>query len=130
MQAHAGTCRHMRIHALVWFALAQAKLRPPLLALLGDADAGLRGRALQFWHSALPRALGPRLRALLADSLEQPGAWVRSDSVLKLIGLYKTRAQTHPALSCAPVAHHASSRLGVFCLGSKGVSVTAAVHAW
>ena len=57
-------------------AHAQAALRPPLLALLGDADGELRARAVQFWHSALPRSLGGRLRALLADSLDQPGAWV------------------------------------------------------
>ena len=52
-------------------------LRLPLLALLGDRNGELRARAVQFWHSALPRSLGGRLRALLANGLDQPGAWVR-----------------------------------------------------
>lgn len=43
----------------------RAWLAGALLALLGDGDAGVRGAALQWWHAALPRALGPRLQALL-----------------------------------------------------------------
>lgn len=56
---------------------AQARLRPALLALLGDTDGELRGQALAFWHSALPQALDERLRILLTDSLDCPTRWVR-----------------------------------------------------
>ncbi len=59
---------------------AQARLRPALLALLGDADGEVRDQALTFWHSALPQALDERLRILLADSLDCPSRWVRPHS--------------------------------------------------
>ena len=54
----------------------QAKVRPPLLAMLGDADSEVQGQALAFWHSALPRTLSARLAALLSDSLDDASTWV------------------------------------------------------
>ena len=54
-----------------------AVLRPPLLAMLGDPDAKLRGEAVGFWDAALPKSAGHRLQALLQDSLEQPANLVR-----------------------------------------------------
>lgn len=51
-------------------------MRPPLLAMLGDADSEVQGRALAFWDSALPRTLSARLAALLSDSLEEASTWV------------------------------------------------------
>ena len=54
----------------------QAKLRPPLLILLGDADPEVQGQALAFWHSALPRTLSARLATLLSDTLGDASAWV------------------------------------------------------
>ena len=53
-----------------------AVLRPALLALLGDSDLHLRAEALAFWDSALPKAVGLRLQALLQDSLADPGTLV------------------------------------------------------
>lgn len=58
-----------------WSTL-QARLRPPLLTLLGDADAEVQGQALAFWHSALPHTLSERLAALLADPSEGASTWV------------------------------------------------------
>jgi len=49
-----------------------AVLRPALLVMLGDPDSQLRAEALSFWDSALPKAVGPRLQALLQDSLAEP----------------------------------------------------------
>lgn len=59
------------------------RLRPPLLAFLGDAAAGLRGEALDFWHRDLPEEVAPRLQALLQDGLACTGPlWVRSRVLL------------------------------------------------
>ena len=49
-----------------------AVLRPALLVMLGDSDSQLRAEALSFWDSALPKAVGPRLQALLQDNLAEP----------------------------------------------------------
>ncbi len=49
-----------------------AVLRPAMLVMLGDPDSQLRAEALSFWDSALPKAVGPRLQALLQDSLAEP----------------------------------------------------------
>ena len=57
-----------------------AMLRPALVAMLGDSNAGLRAEALGFWDSALPRHVGQRLQALLEDSLTDPGALVQSST--------------------------------------------------
>lgn len=53
-----------------------AGLRPPLLAMLGDPEGGLRGQAVSFWDAVLPKSAGLRLQALLQDSLQQPGSLV------------------------------------------------------
>ena len=70
LQAAFCVCNHS------W--AVQVKLRPPLLAMLGDADPEVQGRALAFWHSALPRSLSARLASLLSDTLEVASAWVRA----------------------------------------------------
>lgn len=62
----------------------QARLRPALLALLGDADGEVRGQAVNFWHSALPQELDERWRILLADSLDCASVWVRLRQSLHL----------------------------------------------
>ncbi|KAK9826371.1 hypothetical protein WJX81_003941, partial [Elliptochloris bilobata] len=51
------------------------RLRPPLLALLGDPDPALRSQVLHFWNTALSGSLPERLRELLADSLDGAGQW-------------------------------------------------------
>lgn len=54
------------------------RLRPGLLAFLGDAEAGLRDDALEFWHRELPQEVPARLRALLQDGLACAAPlWVR-----------------------------------------------------
>ena len=53
------------------------RLRPALLAYLGDGHAELRGEALEFWHRELPKELPGRLKTLLQDSLDCAGPrWV------------------------------------------------------
>ena len=55
----------------------QAKLRPPLLVMLGDSDAAVQRQVAAFWHSALPRTLSERLAALLSDTLDDASSWVQ-----------------------------------------------------
>jgi hypothetical protein len=52
-------------------------LQHPLLAMLADADGGVRAAALTYWHTSLPRALPARLRGLLevASDPTLPEAW-------------------------------------------------------
>ena len=62
-----------------------AVLRPPLLAMLGDPDATLRGEAVSFWDAVLPKLAGLRLQALLQDSLEEPVNLVRLFVLARLL---------------------------------------------
>eukprot|EP00884_Botryococcus_braunii_P014588 jgi/Botrbrau1/2312/Bobra.39_1s0001.1 len=52
-----------------------ARLRPPLLWFLADPDPSLRGEALHFWDTVLPKRFDDRLRQFLADGLEAAGPW-------------------------------------------------------
>ena len=69
-------CVGLRTSSLSHDMIMQARLRPPLMAMLGDADAEIQGRVLAFWHSALPRTLSCRLAALLCDNLDMATSWV------------------------------------------------------
>ena len=72
----------------------QVKLRPPLLAMLGDADPEVQGQALAFWHSALPRTLSARLASVLSDTLEDASAWVSAPLILLATWTFKRGVET------------------------------------
>ncbi len=65
VQHPAADCRLAMLNLLrdAWQVAPglQGRLAVPLLAFLGDADGGVRGTAVRFWHGVLPMSLGPRL---------------------------------------------------------------------
>ena len=94
-----------------------AALRPALLSMLGDADPTIRGQALEFWDSALPKHVGLRLQALLQDSLTNAG-------LLVCTATFRFSCQILPCLlsvqkSCTHTDYHFQCELYVKCMSAQ-----------
>ena len=62
------------------------QLQPPLLLMLMDSDVGLRQKAVNFWHAALPPMPALRLAALLDTSHDAAEHWVRWQPQQSMLG--------------------------------------------